>query len=207
MRRLALARRRLYVELGLDILAGDLVRFGRAQPACGDHAPQHVELTLVGKVVVHDRVVAGWGLDQTCKERGRGRREVLWRFVEVGLGCGADAIGAVPEVDAIEIHREYLVLGIPLLDRDRQHELLNLSSQGFLRRQELDLDQLLRDRAAALVQATRRDVDPQRPSERGGGYRARTVEVPVSRREHPPPRAPPPAISAYSRLVQPRPRP
>src|SRR5260370_812325 len=106
MRRLALARRRLYVELGLDILAGDLVRFGRAQPACGDHAPQHVELTLVGKVVVHDRVVGGWGLDQTCQESGLRRSEVLWRFFEVGLGCGADAIGAVSGVDAIDVRPE-----------------------------------------------------------------------------------------------------
>ena len=118
-------------------------------------------------------------LDDAGQERGLRRGRVLCVLVEICASRSAEAVGAVAKVHPIQIHAEDLVFRVALLERDRKHHLLDLSREGFLWREELDLDQLLRDGAGAFVEAPRRDVHPRRPRDRRRVERTVVVEVAV----------------------------
>src|SRR4030067_720172 len=45
-------------------------------------------------------------------------------IVEVAVGRGADPLGAVAEVDVVHVHLEDLVLGVPVLQPDRERRPL-----------------------------------------------------------------------------------
>ena len=108
------------------------------------------------------RVVGRGRLDEAGEERSLRRGEVLGLFVEVSAGGGPQTVSTVSEIDAVQIHREDLILREALLESDREDHLVNFPGHRLLRREELDLHQLLGDRAPALVQPPVRDVDPQR---------------------------------------------
>ena len=95
------------------------------------------------KVIVRDGVVSAWGLDQAREERGLSRREVLRRLVEIGLGGGADAVRAVAEVEAVQVHREDLVFREPLLDLHGQEDLVDLPGERLFGGQEDGAGELL----------------------------------------------------------------
>ena len=75
------------------------------------------------------------------------------------VGGGVDAVGAVPEVDGVEVQLEDQLLGVVLLDRDGERGLLDLAAQRLLRAQQRRLDVLLGDRRAALGALAGPDVD------------------------------------------------
>ena len=96
-------------------------------------------------------------------EHGRfGKRYLARGLAEVALRGLLDAIGAGAEIDAIEIERENLRLGIFPFQPDRQQHFLQLAIDGALLREEEVLRQLLRDGGAALADAAVQDVGDER---------------------------------------------
>ena len=72
------------------------------------------------------------------------------RLAEIAARGRLDAIGARAEIDPVEIHFEDLVLGVLVLQPERQQHFLHLALQRAVRLQEQVLGQLLGQRRAAL---------------------------------------------------------
>ena len=172
------------MQLGFHVLVRRLVGVGGAQCVGRDHALEDVDLALMREVVMHCGVVGRRRLDHAREKRGLRRREVLRVLVEVGFRGRANAVRAVPKIDAVEVHPQDLVFGISLLQRDGEDHLLEFSGYRSLRSEQLDLDQLLRDGAATLVDPARRDVDPCGAGDRQRIDRAVVVEVAILRRQY-----------------------
>ena len=155
---------RLRRDLG-ELLVGDVPE--------GVHAGQH--LVAPGRRVlrVDDRVVVGGALHQ-AGEHGRLREgEVRGVHAEVLLRGGLDAVGALAEVHDVQVPGEDLVLGVGLLQGEREPGLPQLAADGLLvrrlpvlrRRRRLQqglLDQLLGERRATLLHRAGRHVPGQR---------------------------------------------
>src|SRR5262249_26594257 len=69
---------------------------------------------------------------------------------EVRAGGGLDAVGAMPEVDLVQVHLENSILRIAALELDREERFLQLSLEALIRGEEQNLGELLGDGAAAL---------------------------------------------------------
>ena len=114
---------------------------------------------LVGRVAVRRADHAG-------EQRGLVEAELLRTLVEVEARRFVDAehrlAAAVPEVDVVEVDLEDLVLLHPRVEEDRQRDLHELAAPRPLLREEARLHDLLVDRAAALGDAARAEVEPER---------------------------------------------
>ncbi len=125
-----------------------------------------------------DRVVGAGRLDEPGQQRGLGEGEVLRLPAEVAPGGCLDAVGAVAEVDEVQVALEDLLLRQALLDADRQARLPDLAADrvvgggvvaGGIEQGVLDV--LLGERAATLRRLTALDVGdggPQRPADVDG---------------------------------------
>ena len=167
-------------QLGLDVLLRRLVGLRLADVPTGHHALEHVGLARLRALEMGLRVVVVGRVNQPGQKRGLADREVLGLLVapEVGLGGRAQAICVVAVVDAVQVHVEDLVFGVALLQRGGQNGLLQLAEDRFLGREQLDLDQLLADRAAALLRGSAGQVGERGPD--GGGHVDRPVVVEVA---------------------------
>ncbi len=86
---------------------------------------------------------------QGCEEGCLRNREFAYRLVEIGE-CGlCHAVGAAPKIDVVEIELENAVLGVGLVDPQREDRFAQLAFNRAVRRQEEILGDLLRDRRAA----------------------------------------------------------
>jgi hypothetical protein len=123
-----------------------------------------------GRVV--GRVERAGVLHQAGEDRGLVEVEVARVDVEVVLGGRLDAVGAVAEVDGVEVALEDPVLGVLLLQGDRVAQLLELAGVGVVDDlgalllgarggEEGLLDQLLGDRGPALDDAAGAEVGDQ----------------------------------------------
>ncbi len=96
-------------------------------------------------------------------QHGRlGQRYVLGGLAEIALARLLYAVGAGPEIDAIQIEREDLLLGEFALQPQRQHHLLQLAMDGTFLSQKEIFRQLLRDGRAALRHAAMQNIGDQR---------------------------------------------
>ena len=120
------------------------------------------------------RVERAGALDEAGEHRGLAQVELLGVDVEVVLGSGLDAVGAVTEVGGVEVALEDPVLGVLLLQSDRVAELAQLARVGVVGRglalglgvglvDQRQLDQLLGDRRPALDDAVGGLVGEQGP--------------------------------------------
>src|SRR5207248_9475901 len=104
--------------------------------------------------------------DHAGEERGLVEAELLRTLVEVEARRLVDAehrlAAAVPEVDVVEINLQDLVLRHARVEQDGQRNLHELAAPRPLLREEARLDDLLVDRAAALGDAVRAEVEPER---------------------------------------------
>jgi len=73
-------------------------------------------------------VVGSGGLHEPGQGRRLWQRQRRRRHAEEVPGCGLDAVRSVPEVGDVQVPLEDLVLGVPLLDRDRVPQLLQLAA-------------------------------------------------------------------------------
>ena len=79
-----------------------------------------------------------------------GKRQFRRRLVEVQAGSRRHAIGAGSQIDAVEVAREDLILAEPKSSHDGGEGFAHLAVKAALAADELHLDELLGDRAAAL---------------------------------------------------------
>ena len=119
----------------------------------------------------------------TGKHGGLGDVEILRGLGEIGLGRGLDAIGLVPVEDLVEVKRQDLVLGEATLDLKRQRRLSDLAFQGVRAPHEHPLDELLGDRAGALLHALVGQVGDRRRDDAWEVDPLMGVELPVFERD------------------------
>ena len=109
-------------------------------------------------------------------ELARGRAEVVLR--------GAlHAVGVVSKVDGVEVRSQDAILRPALLELPGERGFTNLALHGLRVRQVGVLDELLRDRAAALLDAPRAQVDDRRAREADRVDAEMAVEAAVLRRQ------------------------
>ena len=125
--------------------------------------------------------VGGGGLDDARQQRALGDRQLRGGLVEVHSRRRLDAVGAVAEVDGVQIGLQNLPLVHHLLQLERQHHLLRLPRQGFRAGQVGQLDELLGDGGRALGKAHRPQVLPKCPEDPVQVHAVVTVEAQVLR--------------------------
>ena len=90
---------------------------------------------------------------------GRKQRRLRWRqrrrvLAEIAAGSGFDAVVAVAKIDGVEILLKDSLLGVALLQAEREHRFAHLPLEGSCRREAHRARQLLRNSAAAFANAT-----------------------------------------------------
>src|SRR5690606_35463216 len=98
---------------------------------------------------IADRIDARGPLHRAGEDRRLAKREIARRLAEITLRRRLDAGGAVAEEDAVEIELEDLLLGVVLLEPQRQQCLLRLALQRLLGAEEQVLGELLGDGGGA----------------------------------------------------------
>ena len=140
--------------------------------ALGLHRPQHDLPASAGGRRVGERVVSRGVLDDGGQERSLGQGEPSCARTEERAGRHLDAVGALAEVDGVQVVGQDLVFGPAFLELVGEHCLAELARQGVGRalvlRQVGVLDELLGDGRAALHRVRRR---------RGRWLRARRIEA------------------------------
>ena len=147
--------------LGLDFHIGVLQRrahrrgTGQFQLGIGDefqlvHAAQHIIAAVAGTLGAGGRVVARGRLGQAAQDRHLRKAQLIQRLAEIDLCRRAHAVGAIAQIDFVQIGLEDLFLGQLLLHLQGQQDLLELAGIGALVRQEEIARQLHGDGAAAL---------------------------------------------------------
>ena len=145
------------VQRAAFLLGGDpafLAHIGQDQARAGER-PFHV----VGQGQ------ARRGLGQ-AGQQGRFRQgQLAGGLAEIGLRRAVDAIGAGPEIDAVQIELEDFVLGEHLLQLIGQQHLLQLALHNPIRGEEQALGQLLGQGRGALAGAAGAPVGPGGPAD------------------------------------------
>jgi hypothetical protein len=126
------------------------------------HAPPDELLALLRALRVDDRVVQRRRLGQPGEHRALRERQLADGLVVVDLRSGAEAVGALSEVDLVEIQLQDLVLGQAVLDLEREQRLVQLSRERLFRGEKEVARHLHGDRARALAAASRDDVRVRR---------------------------------------------
>ena len=128
------------------------------------HAVEDVVEPIGGLLRVLRRVPSARVGDDPGQQGALLDREVGGVLAEVGLRRRLDAVRAAAEVDGVEVGGERLVLGLLLVDLQRDDGFLGLARVRLVERQVVVLDVLLGDRraAAGVVPA---HLAPHRPAE------------------------------------------
>src|SRR5439155_23629136 len=111
------------------------------------------------------RVIAAGALWNRRERRCLGQVEVADGFAEVALLGALDAVGAIAEVDLIEVELENPVLRVLRLDCARDLRLLELADRRLLTGDAVGEDvprELHRDRREALAPTSRAEVADDR---------------------------------------------
>ncbi len=116
------------------------------------HAAQRVVAALRGPLLVDVRALALRQLQDAGDGRGLLEIQDLHGLAEVDPRRGLDAVRAVAEVHLVAVEREDLLLGVPLLDLQGEHDLLDLALERLLRLEEQLAGELLRQRAGARIE-------------------------------------------------------
>ncbi len=99
---------------------------------------------------------------QSCEERRLGQRQALGALAEVRPGGLLDPVGAVSEVDRVEVGEQDPILRPALLELPGERRLAHLPRDRSLVADVRVLDELLGDRGATLDDTLRANVLPQR---------------------------------------------
>ena len=114
------------------------------------HPVEDVGLPLVGPLRVEIGGIVARGLGES-RQHGRFRqRQVPGAFPEIPLGGGLDAVGAVAEIDVVQIEGDDLLLGQIPVDLVGEERLLDLPHVALLRGEVEGLGDLLGDGASPL---------------------------------------------------------
>ena len=122
------------------------------------HPPQNVLLACLGAGEIDHRVVARRRLGQPGQHGELGQRKILHRLAEIGACGGLEAVGALAEVNLVDVELENLVLGEVVLDLHRQHRLGQFARHGLFIRQEEIARHLHGDGGGAFLDAPGQQV-------------------------------------------------
>ncbi len=100
------------------------------------HAPQHVQLPLLGALGIDHRIEAGRGLGQAGQHRRLGHVDILQRLAEVNLRRLGEAVSALSQVDLVDVQLQNLVLGQARLDLEGEQRFVQLARKRFFLGQE-----------------------------------------------------------------------
>jgi hypothetical protein len=135
-------------------LGGDrLAALGIADGTGGDHPVQHPVLAPGGRRVVDDGVGVDRVLLQAGQHRGLRQVELRQRLAEVDLRGGAVAVGALAQVDLVQVELQDAVLAQLAFQLPGNQRFLQLAFDGAPRAQEEGARHLLRDGAGAAADA------------------------------------------------------
>ena len=126
-----------------------------------DHAVEHLPAAggrLFGMV---ERVGGARRPDEPGEQGRLAQRELVHGGVEVLVGGGLNAVGAVPEVDRVEVQLEDPRLRVPLLELEGEHGLADLPAGAALPPDQLVLHVLLGDGRATLLDPAVGGVGPE----------------------------------------------
>ncbi len=79
-----------------------------------------------------DRVVTGRRLWQPGKHGDLAKVQLVQRFAEVHQRGGAEAVGALAEVNLVDVKLQDFVFGQTVFDLEREQRLIELAAEGFL---------------------------------------------------------------------------
>ena len=142
----------------LDRLGDGLVLLGRRDHPLVEHLPEHVVAPDPRVHRVRERVEVVRRADQPGEQRGLGEREVLRVDVEVRARRRLDAVRPLSEVHRVQVLREDLVLGEPILELPGEHRLVDLPLERLVVAHVQLLHELLRDGGAAFDDPSCGDV-------------------------------------------------
>ena len=142
-----------------------------------EHPLEHIFLPGLGAREVHHRVVARRGLGQTCQHGEFGQAEGLHRLAEVSARCGLEAVGALPQVNLVDVKLENLVLGKIVLDLHRQHGFGQLAGERLFVRQEEVARHLHGDGRRTFLDPARQQVGAGRAQDAQRVHAAMRVEA------------------------------
>ena len=142
-----------------------------------DHVAQHLHLPVVGvlrvqKRIVQVRILWNPGEHRRLREvkmlRGGDAGITVVGVAKVGARRRVDSVGLLPIGNRVQIHLDDLPLGEDALSRHpiRQNGFLDLALEGLVAIEHVLLDELLRDRAAALADAVLHDIGVGRADDR-----------------------------------------
>ncbi len=95
--------------------------------------------------------IGGGGFDDGGKACALGRAKLRSGYAEIGLCGGLDAIGAPAEINKIQIHFQYLILGALIFQLNGQPYFFGFPGNGFLAGKMAELNQLLGDGGGTLL--------------------------------------------------------
>ena len=119
-----------------------------------------------------DRVKACRAVDDSGQQGRLIERQLVEGFVEIIERGRSGSIGALAEINLVEIELENLVLGEGALDTTRQHHFLHLAFQSLRRRQQEVFGHLLGNRRGPLEAFTQNDM-----TDIGKGRTDNTAEI------------------------------
>ena len=109
---------------------------GLSDEAGFEHAAQHILLAHGGARRIDHWVVCRWRLWQARQHRGFSQAERVQRLAVVGPCGHGKAVGALAEVDLVEVDLEDLVLAQVVFDLEGEQGFVELAGKGALARQE-----------------------------------------------------------------------
>ena len=81
-----------------------------SDPFFFQHPLEHISLPGLCPLEMFERGIPRGGLGKTCKQGRLGEIQLLGRFVEIGPGGGFYAIGALTQVDLVQIEEKNVIL-------------------------------------------------------------------------------------------------
>ena len=146
--------------VGVDpqpLVPGGPGRFGGDDVVLG-HAVEHVALPRPGRVRVAQGRVVARRLRQPGEQGDLAQVQVAGVLVEVGAGRGLHPVGALAQVDLVQVEVEDLLLGEHALDAVGENRLGQLAQVALFRGEQQAAGDLLGDGRAALAAAAGEQV-------------------------------------------------
>jgi hypothetical protein len=135
---------------------------GPRDEALLDHEVEDGGAAEAGAGGVLDRIERARACRQPGEERRLGKRQLRRMRVEIDACGHLDAVGAVPEVDRVQVRGQDPVFRPAALELPSERGLLELAADRALALRVRVLDELLGDRRSALHQLLVADVCPDR---------------------------------------------
>ena len=174
---------REHARVDAEGLGLGLVGIGLGDVAVLRHALQNVVATIDSRVPMQEGLVIVGTLRQARQVGDLGDRQFVDRLVEVVERRGRHAVVAEPEIDLVEIELEDLLLGVGLLDPQRQQGFADLAAEAPLVGQEEVLGHLLGDGRGALGALAALDQHAHGAQDALGIHAVMRVEILVLRRD------------------------